>query len=240
VATPVSLLAGAGLSAWPRGFYAVLDRDDEALCRILAANASVVQVRLKPALTDEIVRVARMARRVCTELGVPLVVNDRIDIALEVGADGVHLGQSDLPLADARRIASPGSAGARSTPEGSAQLIGDRLAFGISTHDAQQVAAAIAERPTYLAYGPVYATRTKENPDPVQGIAALRAAVAAATAAGIPSVAIGGIRPDVLDDIVETGVSAVCAISAVNNAADVAAAARAIHNRFARLAERPA
>ena len=209
-------------TTWPRGFYAILDRNDEALCRILAREASVVQVRLKPALTDEIVRVARMARRVCTELGVPLVVNDRIDIALEVGADGVHLGQTDMPIADARRIA------------------GDRLAIGISTHDAQQVAAAIAERPAYLAYGPVYPTTTKQNPDPVQGLPALRNAVAAATQAGIPTVAIGGITPDRIDELLPTGVSAVCSISAVNNADDVAAAARAIHNRFARLGVQPA
>lgn len=207
---------------WPHGFYAILDRDDEALCRILAANASVVQVRLKPALTDEIVRVARMARRVCTELGTPLVVNDRVDIALEIGADGVHLGQTDMPIADARRIA------------------GDRLAIGISTHDADQVFRALAERPAYLAYGPVYATTTKENPDPVQGLVALRAAVAAARTACIPSVAIGGITPERIGELLPTGVTAVCSISAVNNAPDVAAAARAIHNAFARLADPPA
>jgi thiamine-phosphate pyrophosphorylase len=152
---------------------------------------------------------------------VPLVVNDRVDIALEVGADGVHLGQTDMPFADARRIAGS-------------------LAIGISTHDAGQVAAALAERPAYLAYGPVYATTTKENPDPVQGLTALRAAVLAATAAGIPSVAIGGITPARVGELLPTGVSAVCAISAVNNAPDVAAAARTIHNTFARLGERPA
>src|SRR5262249_8268066 len=88
-----------------RGFYAVLDRDDERLARTLAAVACVLQVRIKPGAAIDITRVARMARRVCDELGAALVINDRVDIALAVGADGVHLGQDDLPLADARRIA---------------------------------------------------------------------------------------------------------------------------------------
>lgn len=208
--------------SWPRGFYAVLDRDDEQLCQTLAREASVLQIRIKPATSADILRVARMARRVCTEHGIPLVINDRVDIALAVGADGVHLGQTDMPIADARALA------------------GDRLAIGISTHDLAQVAAAIAARPAYLAYGPIFATTTKENPDPVQGLAALRAAVAAVAASGlsIPVVAIGGITPERADEVYPTGAAAVCAISAVNTAADVAAAAQIMHNRYARLGGR--
>lgn len=204
---------------WPRGFYAVLDRDDEPLARALAANASVLQVRLKPATPEDIIRVATMARRVCTEAGIPLVVNDRVDIALAVGADAVHLGQTDMPLVDARA------------------LVGDRLALGISTHNPQQVAAALAGAPDYLAYGPVFTTTTKENPDPVQGLAALRAAVAQVRAAdpALPIVAIGGITPDRAADLYATGVTSLCAISAVNRAPDVALAARALHNGYARL-----
>ena len=82
-----------------RGFYAVLDRDDEALARaLLAAGARVLQVRIKPNQrrvdAAEILQVARMARRLCDEVGAALVINDRFDIALAVGADGVHLGQT--------------------------------------------------------------------------------------------------------------------------------------------------
>lgn len=192
------------------GFFAVLDRDDEALARALVGRggARVLQVRLKPAHVDDIVRVARLARRVCSELGALLVVNDRVDVALAVGADGVHLGQTDLPLAAAR------------------QLAGERLALGISTHDLAQVAAAVAQEPAYLAYGPVFATTTKQDPDPVQGLGALSAAVRAAGA--IPTVAIGGITPARAAEVYATGVTAVCAIGAVNRANDVAAVARSL------------
>jgi thiamine-phosphate diphosphorylase len=194
-----------------RGFYAVLDRDDEQLARTLAAHADVLQVRIKPGQPDEITRVARMARRVCDEAGVLLFVNDRVDIALAVGADGVHLGQTDLPLAEARALA------------------GDRLLYGISTHDAAQMAHACGERPAYAAYGPVFVTRTKENPDPVQGLVALAHAVR--VAGDVPVVAIGGITPRDRETVFATGVAAICAISSVNQAADVGEAARCMSRR---------
>jgi len=196
----------------PRGFYAVLDRDDEQLARMLIAQggARILQVRIKPALADEIIRVGRMARRVCTELDASLVINDRVDIALTVGADAVHLGQTDLPIAEARKLA------------------GTRLAYGISTHNLEQVRAAIAERPDYIAYGPVFTTTTKLNPDPVVGLEALRAAVQLAE--DIPVVAIGGISPSNARDIYEVGASSICAISAVNQAKDPAAAALSLGN----------
>ena len=194
------------------GFYAVLVRDDEVLARaLLAGGARILQVRLKPAHADEIVRVARMARRVCTELGAALVVNDRVDLALAVGADAVHLGQTDMPIEAARAVA------------------GERLAIGISTHDLGQVRCAVAARPAYIAYGPIFATTTKQDPDPVQGIDALRAAVDAA--GGIPVVAIGGIRPSHARDLYATGASCLCAISSVNSSgpvSSVTAAARGL------------
>jgi thiamine-phosphate pyrophosphorylase len=188
-----------------RGFYAVLDRDDADLARLLVAHARVLQVRLKPrggepASTRELVRVARWAREICDAAGVALVVNDRVDVALAVGADGVHLGQTDLPLAEARRIAGT-------------------LWIGVSTHDMQQVRAACAGGADYLGFGPVFATTTKANPDAVQGLDALRAAVAIAGAT--PIVAIGGITPERASEVYASGAAAVCAISAVNESSDV-------------------
>lgn len=195
------------------GFYAVLDRDDEVLARTLvgAGGARVLQVRIKPGSVEDIVRVARMARRVCDAAGALLVVNDRLDVALAVGADGVHLGQTDLPLADA------------------CALVGTRLAIGVSTHDLAQVERAVALAPAYIAYGPVFQTTTKQNPDPVQGLAALRAAVDAA--GDIPVVAIGGIAPAHAPALYASGATALCAISSVNGAGDVAAAARQLARR---------
>ncbi len=89
-----------------RGFYAVLDRDDPALARDLLATARVLQVRFKGASRKDVLAAASWARRLCDERGALLVVNDDLDAALESGADAVHLGQDDLPLAEARRRAA--------------------------------------------------------------------------------------------------------------------------------------
>lgn len=198
-----------------RGFYAVLDRDDEALARSLvgAGGARILQLRIKPrggALPSvrELLRAGAMAQRVCREVGAAFVVNDRLDVALALGADGVHLGQTDLPLAEARTIA------------------GGRLQIGVSTHDLAQVRAAVTGGADYLGFGPVFATSTKVDPDPVQGLEGLRAAVVAAGAT--PVVAIGGVTPLHARALYEAGAAAICAISAVNEAADVGAAARAL------------
>jgi thiamine-phosphate pyrophosphorylase len=202
-------LVAAVRAALRAGFYAVLDRDDEQLARTLVGpgGARLLQVRLKPAAVDDIVRVGRMARRVCDEAGARLIINDRIDIALAVGADGVHLGQTDLPL------------------EVACSLVGMKLAIGISTHDLEQVERAARLVPAYIAYGPIFATSTKQNPDPVQGITALRAAVRAA--GEVPVVAIGGITPATAMQVYAARVTSICAISAVNAAPDPGLAARA-------------
>lgn len=193
-----------------RGFYAVLDRDDEQLARQLLSVARVLQLRLKPETpvpAGELVRIARRARAWCDEAGAALIVNDRIDVALAAGADGVHLGQTDLPLRAAKKIAGS-------------------LWVGISTHDLHQVRVARAGGADYLGFGPIFQTRTKRDPDPVQGLTGLRAAVKVAE--DLPIVAIGGITAEHARGIYEAGAAALCAISAVNDAPDVAAAARAM------------
>jgi len=195
------------------GFYAVLDRDDESLARtLLSAGARVLQVRIKPAVplgAGELVRIARVARRLCDEVGAALIVNDRIDVALAARADGVHLGQTDLPLREARRV------------------VGTRLWIGVSTHNLAQVTLARAGGADYVGFGPVFVTRTKRHPDPVQGLTGLRAAVAVAD--GLPVVAIGGITPDQAPGVYATGAAAICAIGAVNDASDIVGNARRLH-----------
>jgi len=192
-----------------RGFYAVLDRDDEALAHALVSCARVLQVRIKPrggrCETADLMRISEMARRVCDDAGAALIINDRIDVALAVDADGVHLGQADLPIEAARQIA------------------GD-LWIGVSTHNVEQVRAAIAAGADYLGFGPVFATSTKQQPDPVQGFEGLELAVAAAE--GHPLVAIGGITAADVAALYRTGVPAICAISAVNDARSPRDAAR--------------
>ena len=216
-------LSAKAKAARIRGFYAILDRDDEQLAKLLVtpaadagAGARVLQVRLKPASTREILAAARMARRVTREAGALLVVNDRLDVALACDADGVHLGQDDLPLADASA-----ALGARRAT----------MMIGISTHDLAQVAAAVRGGADYLGFGPVFATSTKANPDPVVGLAGLSSAVQ--LAAPIPVVAIGGIALEHAPSIAATGAAAACAISAINSAPDPAAAARALSLPFA-------
>ena len=196
-----------------RGFYAVLDRDDPAFAELLLeGGARVVQVRMKRASAAELARAAARAREVTRAHRALLVVNDRLDVALAIGADAVHLGQDDLPLEAARRI----SAG--------------RLLIGVSTHDEAQVRAAVAGGADYLGFGPVFATATKENPDPVQGVTGLARAVAAA--GGVPIVAIGGITVERAAECARAGAAAACAIAAVNGAKDPVAAARAIACAF--------
>ncbi len=200
-----------------RGFYAVLDRDDPGLARELLTTARVLQVRFKGASQKELVVAASWARRLCDEAGALLVVNDDLSAALESRADAVHLGQDDLPLAEARRRVAEAGA---------------RLLIGISTHDVRQVERAVAGGADYLGFGPVYATTTKLDPDPVQGVAGLAAAVHAAGA--VPIVAIGGVTPERAAELAVAGAHAACAIAAVNLTSDPAAAGRRIADAFRR------
>jgi thiamine-phosphate pyrophosphorylase len=198
-----------------RGFYGIVDAPASpsaavALAeKLVAGGACAVQVRMKRAATRDVLAVCRAVRALVR--GVPFIVNDRVDVALLVSADGVHLGQDDLELADARAVA-PG------------------LLIGISTHNLAQAEAAARAGADYLGFGPVYATGTKENPDPVLGTAALAEAVR--RVAPIPIVAIGGIGVDQARAVAATGAAAACAIGAVNGAGDPTAAARAIASAF--------
>ena len=193
--------------------YALLDperaggRDLAALGReVVAGGATLVQLRDKHGSTRRLIDETRAIKAALASSGVPVLVNDRVDVALAARADAVHLGQTDLPIEAARSLA------------------GARLRIGVSTHDVAQVERAVAAGADYLGFGPIFATTTKANPDPVQGLDGLRAAVAAAR--GVPIVAIGGIAPEHARAIYAAGASAICAISAVNSAADPAAAAR--------------
>ena len=196
------------------GFYAILDADDTKLAEDLLSAATVLQLRFKGAGRGDLLRIAGWARRLTAERGALLVVNDDLEVALAASADAVHLGQDDLPLAEARRVA------------------GDRLLLGVSTHTLEQVAGAVAGGADYLGFGPVYPTGSKANPDPVVGLEGLAAAVRAAEP--VPVVAIGGITPSRAAEVAEAGAHAACAISAVNRAANVRTAAAAMAAPFRR------
>jgi thiamine-phosphate pyrophosphorylase len=176
-----------------RGYYAIVERPEQA--PPLLAHTRIVQLRRKRAPAQELLTEARKLRELAHAAGVAFCVNDRVDIALLAGADAVHLGQDDLPLAAARKLA------------------GDRLIIGISTHSLAQARAALAGGADYLGFGPVFATASKEDPDPVQGLAALAEIVR--TAGSTPVVAIGGITPQNASAVAGTGAAAAASIAAV-------------------------
>jgi thiamine-phosphate pyrophosphorylase len=192
------------------GFYAVVD--DEGLCAdVLRGGARVVQMRVKEASTRALIDLGRRLRAI-TRGQATFIVNDRADVALLCDADGVHVGQDDLPLGVARK------------------LMGTRL-VGVSTHSLAQAREAARGGADYIGFGPVFPTRTKDRPDPVTGVDALRIVCADV---GIPVVAIGGITPDNVGQVVAAGAVAAVSMAAVNTAPDVASAAGAMAGAFAR------
>ena len=156
-------------------------------------GATVVQLRDKRATALEFYGQARAALAVAVERGVQLIINDRVDIARAIGAMGVHLGQDDLPPQAARR------------------LLGDDAVIGYSTHSVSQALEAAQLPIDYLAIGPIFATSTKEDPDPVVGLDGVRAV--REVVGSLPLVAIGGITRVNSDEVIQAGADSVAMIS---------------------------
>jgi thiamine-phosphate pyrophosphorylase len=186
---------------WPRDVLA----QARAAC---AGGASIVQLRAKHATDREALRLAVAIRVLTREAGVLFFVNDRFDLALLAGADGVHLGQEDLP---------PASLPAE---------IRARLLVGRSTHTLAQAEAAKAEPCDYVAFGPVFGTTSKQSPYDARGADALRRIVACT--APRPVVAIGGIDVGRAREATGAGAAGVAVISAIAAASDPEAATRAL------------
>jgi thiamine-phosphate pyrophosphorylase len=174
----------------------------------LRGGVDLVQLRDKDASDDELVAAAARIRDLCRARGVPFVVNDRPDLALAVGADGVHLGQDDAPVEQVRA------------------RVGDRLAIGLSTHSPEQIAAAEASSADYYAVGPVWETPTKPG-RPAVGLELVRHAGGTASK---PWFAIGGIDPSNVDRVVDAGARRVVVVRAIRDAADPEGAARALRS----------
>ena len=185
-----------------RGLYAIVDvatldarrLDPVAFtAAVLTAAPAAIQLRAKGMPSREVMALLRQLAPMCHRARVPLVVNDRPDLAIFTGCDMAHVGQTDMPIDRVRRLA-PG------------------LGVGVSTHTMAQLDAALTARPAYVAFGPVFETTTKTDADPVVGLAALRGAHARALAAGVPLVAIGGITRERARELVGV-VEAVAVIS---------------------------
>src|SRR5262245_8480644 len=167
---------------------------EEIVRLLLAGGARLIQLRDKEASSREMLDHARACLKLTREAGATLIINDRVDVALTAGADGVHLGQDDMPVGDAREI-----------------LGGDKI-IGVSTHSIDQFRAALETSASYIVVGPVYQTATKENPDPVVGLELVREAKGRTDR---PLVAIGGINHERAPEVFAAGADSVAAIAAL-------------------------
>ena len=201
----------------PAGVYAIVDGSAarpplELVGAFVRGGASVVQLRLKSAGAGELLKVAREARKLCAGNAL-LLVNDRPDVARLAEADGVHLGQEDLPWQAARAILGPGAL------------------IGVSTHSDAEIDAA--QGADYIGFGPIFPTRSKPGahlPAP-HGPDGLRRAVARSRA---PVVAIGGITASNVRDVVRAGARCAAAIAELCLPADPEAATREMVEAFRR------
>jgi len=191
--------------------YVILDVEHapgpvEDVCRaLLAGGVRLFQYRHKRGSSREMAEGVERLLPMIRQQGGLLIVNDRADVALVGGADGVHLGQQDLPVERARRVLRPG------------QYVGR------STHTLEQVRHTDATSADYLAFGPVFATTSKEAPDPTVGLEGL---AQARRSTSKPLVAIGGIAIENARQVIEYGADSVAVISGLLDAHDLTARAR--------------
>jgi thiamine-phosphate pyrophosphorylase len=150
-----------------------------------------IQLRMKNEPSDEILKTAERLRKITAGSASLFIINDSPEIAAKVNADGVHLGQDDMPYDKARKIVGPDSV------------------IGLSTHSPAQTSAACALKPDYIGIGPVFPTPTKANPDPVIGIRGMQEMISLATVA---PVAIGGIDLSNLRSVLEAGAKNFCMV----------------------------
>ncbi len=172
----------------------------------LAGGADMIQLRDKSGDMRALLRQARAIQALSRSHGAIFIVNDRLDLALAAGADGVHVGQDDLPAEAARHLLGPG-----------------RI-LGVSTHSREQALAAQAAGADYIGFGPMYPTGTKDTgytPRGLEGLREVRAAVR------LPILAIGGITLDTVADVIAAGATAPAVISAIVAAPDISSAAAA-------------
>jgi len=184
----------------------------------LAGGAPTIQLRLKSASARELLEAAQTLMPVVRSAGALFIVNDRLDVALAAGADGVHLGPDDLPVKDVRRVAD-----ARAVDADARSGVADTFIVGYSTDTTDEAARAEAEGADYLGVGAVYATANKSDAGDVIGLKGLRRVVKAVS---IPVVAIGGITPERAPAVAKTGACGSATIGAVMSAAEPAEAVR--------------
>ncbi len=187
-------------------------RDHVAIAEAaLRGGADVIQLRDKAGNLRDLLPQARAIQALCRQRGATFIVNDRVDLALAVGADGAHVGQEDLPAEAARR------------------LLGPQRILGVSTHSLAQAEAAVRAGADYIGFGPIFRTGTKDTgyaPRGLDGLREVRAGIQ------IPVLAIGGIGLENVVAVIGAGATAPAVISAIVAAHDIAAAAAEFRRRI--------
>ena len=190
-----------------RPLYAILDPEqtkgrsiETVLRELLAGGVTLLQLRLKTAPASDFLQLAHSTRNLTHDYGCKLIVNDRVDVTLACEADGVHLGQEDLPLHAARK------------------LMGEKI-IGISTHDVKQAKEAEAGGADYIGFGPIFGTMTKATGYSPRGLEMLRQI---REAVSIPIVAIGGVNEGNVKEVWQAGADSAAIISDILGGDDVA------------------
>lgn len=191
--------------------YLVTDRSlslgrtlEEVVSEAVAGGVTIVQLREKDAPTGEFVELAKRLKDILRPYGVPLIINDRVDVALAVDADGLHIGQSDMPYDIARK------------------LLGPEKIIGLSVENMDDLLAANALDVDYIGISPVFSTPTKTDTSAPFGIEGLKEAVRLSVH---PSVGIGGMNRDTAADVIRTGCNGIAVVSAISSAESPRAAA---------------
>lgn len=200
-------------------FYGIVDMGyvsaenvENATRALVDGGAGVIQLRAKGVALEEIERLAQRIQPICKNGGVPFIVNDFAEIAVRVGADGVHIGQDDGSLAGVREI------------------VGESMLVGRSTHSPEQAKGAVEEGFDYIGFGPLFPTPTKQG-RPGIGIENV-AAVQSVVGSEIPVFCIGGVTAKTLDQVIAAGARRVVIVSDVLGADDIADAARAVVDKL--------
>jgi thiamine-phosphate pyrophosphorylase len=162
--------------------------------RLIEGGATLIQLRDKTTPPGDFYRDAEAALKIARHHNVTIIINDRVDIALALRVEGIHLGQTDLP------------------PDAARKLLGPKAFIGLSTHNLEQVHVAIKQPVDYIAFGPIYQTTTKEEPDPATGLTTLRLV---RQIVALPLVAIGGINQTNAPEVLYAGADSVATISSL-------------------------
>jgi thiamine-phosphate pyrophosphorylase len=207
-------------------------RSPEILAQQLCdGGADIIQLRAKQSSQEEVRRLAKAIQSITHKADVPLVINDHLSIAREVGAEFCHLGQEDFAatgFSHVSEIRNPNTDIHQSTHPPIHSSINPSVRIGLSTHSPQQAQSALKTGPDYIAVGPVYATATKPGAKPVT----LKYVRWAAVNVSIPWFAIGGINLENLGDVLAAGARRICVVSAILSAQDPATACRAFKQRI--------